>query len=212
MVPEGFDFANASDAGTFQAANRTVMWTLPAFAMGSHRTVSLKLKASAASSSQVKVVAQTMPQGETGVVTAGARAASSRVLEVKTEAAIKAEGVPAIRFDVANVENPVEVGKEAVYDIRIVNQGTAPCTNICVSATLADGTVTAGANGPTTARGQGQQITFDPLPNLAVKGEAVYRVRVRGQQAGDMKLRVQVWCDEIRTPTAKEENTRFIKD
>ena len=120
--------------------------------------------------------------------------------------------MPALRFEVASVENPVELGKEAVYDIRIVNQGTASCTNININATLADGTATAGASGPTTARGQGQQITFDPLPNLAVKGEVVYRVRVRGLQAGDMKLRVQVSCDEIRTPTVKEENTRFIKD
>ena len=57
VVPEGFEFVSASAAGTFQAANRTVMWTMPAFAMGTNRTLTMKLKATAASISQVKLVA-----------------------------------------------------------------------------------------------------------------------------------------------------------
>ena len=51
-----------------------------------------------------------------------------------------------------------------------------------------------------------------PIAKIDVKGEAVYRVRVKGTQAGDMKFRVQVSCDQIRTPISKEENTRFYKN
>lgn len=214
VLPEGFDFISAGDAGTHQALNRTVIWTLPALAANATRSLSLKLKASTATEGNLKLIAQAAPAAESGVITASAKAAanSTRILEVKTDLTIKSEGVPALRFEVADVEDPVEVGKEALYDIRIVNQGTGPCTNVVVTAHLADGTVTVGANGPTTARGQGQQIVFDPLPTLAAKGEAVYRVRIRGTQAGDMKLRVQVVCDEIRTPAIREEITRFFKD
>lgn len=214
VLPEGFDFISAGDAGTHQALNRTVIWTLPALAANSSRSLSLKLKATTATEGSLKLIAQAAPAAESGVITASAKSAtnSTRILEAKTDLTIKSEGVPALRFEVADVEDPVEVGKEALYDIRIVNQGTGPCTNVVVTAHLADGTVTAGANGPTTARGQGLQIVFDPLPTLAAKGEAVYRVRIRGNQAGDMKLRVQVACDEIRTPAIREEITRFFKD
>lgn len=212
VLPDGFDFVSASDSGVYQAANRLVVWQMPGLAMNTARTLYLKLKAGGATEGVLKVVAQSAPPAETGVVTAGAKGNPARVIEVKAEAAVKAEGMPALRFEVADVEDPVEVGKEAVYDIKVVNQGTASCTNVVVTATLAEGTVAAGATGPCTARGTGQVITFDALPQLAAKGEAVYRVKVRGTAAGDLKIKVGVSCDEIRTPTTREENTRFFKD
>ena len=42
-------------------------------------------------------------------------------------------GVPAILLEVVDVEDPVEVGKEAVYDIKVTNQGSAIGTNIRIS-------------------------------------------------------------------------------
>ncbi len=55
-------------------------------------------------------------------------------------------------------------------------------------------------------------LVFDPIPTLAVKGEAVYRVKVRGTAAGDLRFRVQLTCDQVRTPVVKEESTRFYKE
>ena len=146
-----------------------------------------------------------------GVSPAGGRGAG-RVLEAKAEATVKAEGVPAIRFEVIDIEDPVEAGKEAIYEIKVVNQGTAACTNVVIAATLADGTAATGATGPTQARGQGQSLSFDGIASLAPKQETSFRVRVKGNLAGDLKFKVQLTCDEIRTPIVKEENTRFLKE
>ena len=47
---------------------------------------------------------------------------------------------------------------------------------------------------------------------LGVPGETVYRVRVKGNAAGDLRFRVQLTCDQLKTPVIKEESTTFVKE
>lgn len=211
-IPEGFEYVSASDAGQFNAGSRTVSWKVGTLSPNGKKEVTVKLRATAIGEGAVKVqaVASSAEVSETGVQQASAR--STKALEAKAEGAIKAEGVSALRFEVVDVEDPVEVGKEAIYEIKVLNQGTAPCTNVQVVATLADGTSATGANGPTQARGQGQQVSFDAVESLATKQEAVFKIKVKGGVAGDQRFRVQVVCDQIKTPVVKEESTRFVKD
>ena len=106
----------------------------------------------------------------------------------------------------------VEVGKEAVYEIRVMNQGTGACTNVQLVAAVAEGTEYKGSSGPTQVKSHGQHLIFEPIATLAAKGEAVYRVKIRGTTAGDLRFRVQLTCDQVRTPVVKEESTRFYKE
>jgi uncharacterized repeat protein (TIGR01451 family) len=116
-----------------------------------------------------------------------------------------------VRFEVKDLDDPVEVGKEAVYEIRVTNQGTGACTHVQLLAALSDGTTFSSANGPTQVKAQGQTLVFDPIQNLPVKGEMVYTVRVKGNSEGDKRFRVQLSCDQVRTPVVKEESTSFYK-
>jgi uncharacterized repeat protein (TIGR01451 family) len=212
-LPAGFEFVAASDGGALMEANRAIGWRLPGLAEGGTKTLTLKLRATAPSEGIIRTVAQAAPAE---VAPAGGVAAEVRpvgkVLEARAETAVKAEGVPALRFEVMDIEDPVELGKEAVYEIRVVNQGTGACTNVQIVADLAEGTASVGTTGPTTGRVSGQQITFEPIATLGVKAEAVYRVRVKGSVGGDQRFRVRLVCDQIRTPVVKEENTRFYKE
>jgi hypothetical protein len=140
----------------------------------------------------------------------GAPKPTGRVLEAKADTAIKAEGVAAVRFDVKGLENPVEVGKDAVYEIRVTNQGTGVCTNVQLLAAMSDNTTFSGAT-PNTAKVQGQTLVFDVIPSLPVRGEVVYTVKVRGNKDGDLRFRVQLTCDQVRQPVVKEESTSFYK-
>lgn len=214
VLPDGFEFIQASDAGSFNATTRAITWKLPGLPAGGTKAVGIKLRAGAAGDVLLRTVAMAGPEAKDSAVApvGGIPARAGRVLEAKAETAIKAEGVAALRFDVAGLENPVEVGKEAIYEIRIVNQGTGACTNVQIMAALADGTTYSSSNGPTTGKATGQTLVFEPLPTLAVKGETVYRVRVRGAQPGDQRFRVQLTCDQVRTPVVKEESTRFYKE
>ncbi|AMV26621.1 Large cysteine-rich periplasmic protein OmcB precursor [Gemmata sp. SH-PL17] len=214
VLPDGFDFVQASDSGAFNATNRVVTWKLNGLAAGGTKAVGIKLRAGAAGDVALRTTATAAPEVQPGGIApaGGVAVRAGRVLEAKADTAIKAEGVAALRFDVAGLENPVEVGKEAVYEIRIVNQGTGACTNVQIMAALAEGTTFTNSNGPTQAKATGQTLVFEPIPTLAVKGETVYRVRVRGAAAGDQRFRVQLTCDQVRTPVVKEESTRFYKE
>jgi uncharacterized repeat protein (TIGR01451 family) len=213
VLPDGFDYVQASDGGTFNATNRAITWKLNGLTAGSMKSVAVKLRASAAGDVVLRTLAFAGEQP--GAVPAGLPQPprpAKRVLEAKAETAIKAEGVAAVRFEVIDLDDPVEVGKEAVYEIRVTNQGTGACTNVQLMAACAEGTTFSNSSGPTQVKAQGQTLVFDPIPTLAVKGEEVYRVRVRGNSAGDMRFRVQLTCDQVRTPVVKEESTRFYKE
>jgi hypothetical protein len=212
VLPEGFEFVEGSDGAAFNAANRAVVWKLSPMAPGTNKAFTLKLRATVAGEGTLRTIAQSVP--EQGAVGAGGVAAkpAGRPQEAKADTAIRAEGVAAVRFEVIDLDDPVPAGGEAVYEIRVLNQGTGPCTNVQLVAALADGTAYTGSSGPTQVKAQGQSLIFDPIATLAVKGEAVYRVKVRGSVAGDMRFRVQLSCDQVRTPVVKEESTRFFKE
>ncbi len=202
MIPEGFEFVSATEGGTFTATNRAIVWKLAGLTAGSNKSLSAKLRSTAPSDGIVRTLAQSGP-GEP---------AKGKTLEVKCETAVKSEGLAALRFEVVDLDDPVEVGKEAVYEIKLTNQGTGPCTNIVVVAELADGTTAGATTGPTNGRPNGNTIVFDALPQLPVKGEALYKVRVKGAAAGDTRFRVKLTSDQVKAPLSKEENTRFYKE
>lgn len=213
VLPEGFEYVHASDSAAYSATNRAVVWKLSGLAPAGTKTVTLKLRAAAAGDGLLRTIAQTTPE-QPAVGPAGGAAAkpAGRVLEAKTETAIKSEGVAAVRFEVLDLDDPVEVGREAVYEIRVTNQGTGPCTNVQLVAAVAEGTEYKGSSGPTQVKAQGQHLVFEPISTLAAKGEAVYRVKIRGVAAGDLRFRVQLTCDQVKTPVVKEESTRFYKE
>ncbi len=200
-IPEGFEVVQASDGGTFVPTNKAVGWKLNGLTAGGNKSLTLKLRSVGPADAVIRTVAQATPEGGKG-----------KGLEVKCDTQVKAEGVPALRFEVIDVEDPVEVGKEAMYEIKVTNQGTGPCTNVVVVGELGDGTTFSSASGPTTGRAAGNVVTFEALANLPVKGEAVFKVKVKGTTAGDSRFKAKVACDQIKTAVSKEENTRFYKE
>ncbi len=211
-LPPGIDFLTATDGGAFLDANRAVGWRLPGLAAGTTKTVTLKVRAVAPTEGAVRTVAQAVAAAG-DIATVEGRTSAAKGLEARAETLVRADGVPALRFEVSDLEDPIEVGKEATYEIRVVNQGTGACTNVQIVAELAETTTVVGApTGPTAGKVVGQQITFEPIPQLGVKAEAVYRVRVKGSAPGDYRFRVKLVSSETRQPTTKEENTRFYKE
>jgi uncharacterized repeat protein (TIGR01451 family) len=212
MLPEGFEFVSATEGGTYSATHKAVVWKLSGLNAGANKSISVKLRSVAPTEGTIRTLVQSGAPEATTKDTVTPASGKARMLEAKCETAIKAEGVPALRFEVMDVDDPVEVGKEALYEIKVTNQGTGPCTNVAIVAELAEGTVAGATSGPTNAKPSGNTIVFETLATLPVKGEAVYKVRVKGTTAGDCRFRVKLTSDQIKTPIVKEENTRFYKD
>lgn len=194
-LPPGLEFASASDGGVYDAAVRTVAWSVGALPAGEKRVFHVHVVAKAAGDWSSKAGAQ----GERG-------------LEAKAEAGLHVEGSPALVLEVSDQDDPIEVGAETTYQIRIVNQGTSPSTGVQIVASIPEGMAPRDASGPTSHAVAGQEITFAKLPQLAPGAEAVYRVKVLGQKPGDLRFHVRLAADHLSQPVCEEESTRVYGD
>ena len=128
------------------------------------------------------------------------------------EETVLVEGLAAIFFGVVDTADPIEVGSDTVYQVRVVNQGSKTATDVRVSALLPRGLRPIGGDGPTTYRIENEMIVFEPLTRLAPKDEKVYKIQARGEAEGDHRIKVQIITNEVRTPVTKEESTRVYID
>jgi uncharacterized repeat protein (TIGR01451 family) len=194
LPPEGIEFASASDSGAYDSATRTISWNLGPAAAGTKRTLTVKAKSTVAGQFAVRAVAQ-----------AGSK------LNARAESVIHADGVPALSFEVVDHDDPVEVGKEVMYDIKLVNTGTMQCTNIRVTASVSEGLQPTQISSNVAHKLIGQTLVFDPIAKLPVKGEMIIKVKAKGTHAGDHRFKVQLSYDQMKQPVLKEESTSFFQ-
>ena len=76
---------------------------------------------------------------------------------------------------------------------------------------MSEGLTVTGVTGPAKHAVSGQTVGFEPVPRLAVKADAVIRLKARGTTAGDLRCKVQLSCDQLKQPVFKEESTVFFK-
>jgi uncharacterized repeat protein (TIGR01451 family) len=149
---------------------------------------------------------------ETGPQTLQVESHASQGLTDQATQQIMIEGLAAIMFEVRDLEDPIEVGGETGYEIRVVNQGTKAATNLRVAINLPPGLQVVSAEGETQYSAQGNALVFEPLGQLNPKTDTVYRVRVQGLQAGDQRVTVEVHTDDLGQPIRREESTRVFGD
>ncbi|MFL5240912.1 MAG: hypothetical protein ACJ8FY_02285 [Gemmataceae bacterium] len=178
-----------------RTASRLPEWSRSSLSAGQTWTVPIRLRGVAAGEG----VLQTLVQADRG-------------LKARAATAVRIDGAAGLTLEVAVKDNPLEVGAETDYEIRVVNQGSAPCTNLSVLAQLPDGLTAANADGPTVNRLQKQQVTFEPLPQLAAHANALYHVRVKGLRPGDWRFKAQISCDQLQNPVTREEGTHVYGD
>ena len=117
-------------------------------------------------------------------------------------------GIAAILLEVVDLEDPIEVGQQATYDIKVTNQGSAPGTNIRMVCTLPASQEFVSGTGATTLSAQVGTITMDPVPTLAPKEAASWRVRVKALTAADAHFKVELRSDQFEEPIHEDESTQ----
>ena len=194
-LPPGLRFVKANNAGHYDEASQSVHWQLEELPVQE--------------TGQVMLTA--MPV-EIGQQVLAVRATSDLGLSVERELPVTVEGIAAILFEVVDVDDPVEVGGETTYEIRVLNQGSKEATNVRLAVLLPPEMRPVAAEGPARYALEPNRVLFEGLSRLAPKADTTYRVRVQGLQPGDLRVRVQLTTDEIRTPVTKEESTRVYSD
>ncbi len=197
VVPAGFKFVKASDGGRHDFSTRCVSWYIGDLTPGQSREVNMEVTAV-----------------NTGVYKHAASAVASRGLKTESEAVTRVEGLSALLMELVDLDDPVEIGADTAYEIRITNTGSKTETNLQLACTIPEKMEFRGAVGAAGCRFrlQGKELVFEPLPKLAPRADAIYRVNVRGIAAGDLRFRARITADGLTDPVLKEESTKVYGD
>lgn len=195
-LPPGLEFVRANNAGYYEPSDHTVRWRLEQLPVNERGTVELVAMPVQAGQHELKL-----------------RAAAARGAQSETVHPVLIEGIAALLFQAADEVDPIQVGEETSYEIRVVNQGTKAATGVMLAVLAPPEMQPVAAEGPTAHTIDAQnRVLFQPLARLAPKADTTYRVRVRGLRPGDLRVRVQLMADEMQAPVTKEESTRVYSD
>lgn len=148
-----------------------------------------------------------MPQA--GMLELAATAAGTLSGARHTRCETRIFGIPGLLIDAVDLEDPVEVGHEVTYDIKVTNQGTATCTNVRLICTLPESEEFVSGTGPTSVRAQDRTLTTDPVASFAPKKVVTWRVIVKALAPDDARFKVLLYADELNKPIYEEEPTHL---
>lgn len=194
-LPEGMQFVRANNAGQYEASDRAIRWRLEELPINETGAVELTAVPIEAGQQNIRL-----------------RGTADRGLRDEKEHPVLVEGIAAIMFTAADLNDPLEIGGQTNYEIRVVNQGTKASTNVQLVVDFPPELQPVAAEGPTRNSLQGNRVVFDTLARLAPKADTTYRVRAKGVRPGDLRVRFQLLTDEMQSPVVKEESTRVYSD
>lgn len=193
QLDRGFTFVKTDFEGQYDSTRHAVFWSLPALPVGQSGKVPLTL----------------LPVEEGNRVL---RTEATADLGIKTmaESQVEVASLAELTFSINDTADPIEIGGETIYEIRISNTGSRDDTNVKVALQLPPGLQLV-EQGDFTPQGQGI-IAFSPRALLKANDEMVYRVKAQGIAAGRHLVKAIVTSDQSNVPVTKEESIMVYAD
>ena len=194
-LPKGLKFVSTDHHGEYDNSEHAVYWKLEE--LPPQIGDSVQLTAIAIEPGEQKVRLE-------GTADLGVRAQFEHVVRVQS--------VPELEFSVKDTADPIELGADTTYEIKVVNRGTRTATGVQIAVLFPQALKPIQGGGPSDVRIEGQIALFSPLQRLAPGADAVFRVKAKAIAPGDNVIRVQISSDDKTTPVTKEESTRVYSD
>jgi len=194
-LPKGLDFVSTDSMGVYDPESHTVHWMLDALP--------------AQQSGKITLVTTPRTIGEYKIEFSG-RALGN--LQTSAIHEVFVDGIASLGFEITSKVDPVELGREAAYEIRIFNRGTKASSNVNIRVQLPEDMRFIAAEGPTQYNISGSIIDFVNLHQLVPSETKTYLIRAQCLAVGDQRVLVQVQSDEMEKPVTKEENTNVYGD
>ena len=191
-IPEGFEFVSAERGAQYDPQNRMLNWFVGRLDRGAKSEVAVVLNAKT-----------------TGEFTHFVRATSEHGAISDSEVTTRIEGAASLVIDVLDLDDPVEVGVETAYEIRVKNEGTAPAQNVGLTCEMPAGMEFLTASGDSAHENEKELVVFQPVAEVAAGKTLTYRVKVKGTLSGNMRFRTKVSSDSLSEPLASEEMTKI---
>jgi uncharacterized repeat protein (TIGR01451 family) len=188
----------ASEGGSFE--NNRLVWNIDHLPVGQKTQLEVHcrcLKESARASNRVSVACREQVRGE-----------AEALLEI-------APAPGRLNMEASDLMDPVRLGKELTYEVRVWNEGASPESNVVLTATVPSGMtpVPIGTSGPQQIRYaiEGQTVRFDPLPQVLPGEKLSYRIRVNTRRPGTFQLRAELASQSQAKPLVVEESTEVFE-
>ncbi len=192
-VPAGLDFVKATAGGKFDPDKRTVTWAIRELGPREEQELQLELVARN-EGKQASEVTAFDPNGTRSVV--------------KSETLI--EGYTALRLDVREYAEPVDVGQEVNLRIVATNRGTGAASQVVVKLQIPEELEFVSAKGPVDFKRDGGTLTFNPVESLQGRTELEFDLVLKSVKAGDARLRLEIASEQTTKPLTREEGIRVL--
>jgi uncharacterized repeat protein (TIGR01451 family) len=164
----------------------TATWTIAELKSGAKVTQTLKLTSKVAGTFCNNVTARVGALNETA------------------KACTLWKGIPAVLLEAVDEPDPIQVGENTTYTIRVTNQGFGDIHNVKVTAKFGEEVTPVSSDKGTVS---GATVSFATIPSIAPKQVFTARIIVKGIKAGDSRNKIVLNSEELTTPVEKTEST-----
>lgn len=193
-LDRGFSFVGTEFQGQYDPDRHAVYWSLAELPAEGRGSVPLRLLP--------------IEQGDRAI---RLEAKGDLNLVATHEKNVSVDTLSELTFSITDDADPIEVGSEATYEIRISNRGSRDDSDVAMKMLLPAGLELVASEGEASTDGNGL-ISFAPTAALRAGGETVHRIRVRGVSAGTHIVKAIVTSAQANVPVTKEESTMVYAD
>lgn len=194
-VADGFKFVSADHNGKYEASAKSVQWFLGRLEPGQTAEVSCELNAIAL-----------------GDFSHAVSVLSDSGIRAEAKAQTRVEGVASLTMELVDIDDPVEIGAETAYEIRVKNEGSKVASSVSIACELPPEMELKTVKAPVDAIVEGRQILFKSVEQIAPGAVIVYRIHVKGVQAGSHRMRVRMTGGGLEEAVVREEATKVYAD
>jgi len=193
-IATGFRFLEAGTNGEYDQASETVTWTLLGIPAGERSTVTVTVRAE-----------------QIGKFVNEASATADDGLYAKAEAVTSVEGIAALKLEMYDLYDPVEIGDQAEYTVNITNQGTGDATGLVLSGSFPREMEFVSGEGPTNVDKRKGGFTCGALATLQPGTKATYRIVLKANVPKDARFEISLTAKELSEPVTEQESTRIVE-
>ena len=194
-LPSGLRYISADNRGRYDSQSHAVYWKMPELTEGVAGTVEITTVPVSVGRQNIKFEAE-----------ADLKLFSSSDHELVVEHLVD------IFFDIDDAIDPIEVGSNTSYRMRVENQGTKAAGNVQLQVDFPPGLLPESVDGNLRHQIKGQRVIFEPISSLPPGQEVTMSINATGKSPGDHRVVANIRADGREVAFSKEDTTRVYSD